>query len=112
MINKTITTKKHSNNRKEILGILDEMTKYAQENFKTEKTYMVEFNYPASRSHKEEHKDFAFNTLAFYEQVINGDYRIANEILEYLKRWLINHIKYTDTLYPVRLKIHTANGGA
>ncbi|MCP5004463.1 MAG: hemerythrin family protein [Planctomycetes bacterium] len=111
VINLTVNAENYVYNRKDILGILDAMTKYSQGNFETEKTYIVEFKQAASRNHKEEHMDFAFNTLAFYEQAIKGDYRIANEILEYLKRWLINHIKCTDILFASRLQIHTADCG-
>ena len=89
IFSKVITAGQHNSNPEEISGILSEMTKYSQEHFKTEEAYMTEHNYPDYRCHKEEHMDFAFKTLAFYSKVINGNYNILNEILEFLKKWFV-----------------------
>ena len=37
--------------------------------------------------------------IAYCNRVIEGDYHIASEILEYLKQWLVNHIQITDKKY-------------
>ena len=99
IINNVIVAKQHNNNPEEILGILNEMIRYAQEHFKTEEAYMIKFNYPEYQYHKEEHIDFSFKMIAYNNRVIDGDYHIANEILEYLKQWLVNHIQKTDKKY-------------
>jgi hemerythrin len=69
---------------------------YALKHFSTEEVYMIEFDYPEFQHHKEEHHDFSIRTIAYLDRVINGDYQIANEILEYLKKWLVNHIQVSD----------------
>ncbi len=99
ILNKAIFAKEHNDNPEEIKGVLREMTKYALTHFATEETYMNEFNYPEYQDHKEEHRDFSIETIAYRDKVIKGDYQIANEILEYLKWWLINHIQDTDKKY-------------
>ncbi len=99
IINKVIVAKQHNNNPEEISGILNEMAKHAQRLFKTEESYMIKFNYPEYQYHKEEHLDFSTKARTYQNRVINGDYHIANEILEYLKRWLANHIQKTDKKY-------------
>jgi|TARA_Y100000310_G_scaffold259631_1_gene268345 hemerythrin len=38
-------------------------------------------------------------TIAYLDKVIKGDYQIANDILEDLKSWLVNHIQVTDRKY-------------
>jgi len=69
---------------------------YAIKHFSTEESYMAEFNYPELQYHKEEQHDFSNKTITYCNRVIGGDYHIANEILEYLKQWLVNRIQITD----------------
>jgi hemerythrin len=99
IINKAVVVKKDSNNPRDIIKILNDMTKFAQEHFETEETYMKEFNYPEYQDHKEEHMDFSTRTIAYLKEVIKSNYRIANEILEYIKQWLVDHIQSTDKKY-------------
>ncbi len=96
IINKIIDVKQHSDNKNELLKILNEMADYANKHFKTEETYMIKFKYPEYQYHKEEHLDFSVKTLAYQSRVVTGDPHLANEILEYLKLWLVNHIQKTD----------------
>ncbi len=99
IINKAVVLKKDSNNPRDIIKILNDMTKFAQEHFETEETYMKECNYPEYQDHKEEHMDFSTRTIAYLKEVIKSNYRIANEILEYIKQWLVDHIQSTDKKY-------------
>ncbi len=96
IINNAIVAREQSDNPEEIKEVLNEMTNYALTHFKTEEIYMKEFNYPEYKDHVEEHHDFVIKTIAYLDKVIKGDYQIVNEILEYLKWWLINHIQGTD----------------
>ena len=98
-LNKTIHAKKHSDNKEELKEVLEEMTKFALEHFETEEAYMREFHYPEYHYHKEEHDKFFTKTIAYFDKVVNGDYHISNELIEYLKRWLINHILVSDREY-------------
>ena len=99
IINKANVAKKHNGNPEGVKEVLAEMTFYALTHFKTEETYMWKFNYSEYQNHREEHHDFAMKTIAYLDKVVKGDYQIANEILAYLKWWLINHIQVTDRKY-------------
>ena len=99
ILNKVIYAKGHNGNTEELWEVLSEMTNYALTHFRTEETYMKEFNYPEYQDHKEEHRDFSTETIAYHDKLIKGDYQIANEILEYLKWWLVNHIQVADKKY-------------
>ncbi len=105
ILNKAIFTKENNGDpeelREELREVLREMTNYALTHFKTEETYMKEFNYIEYQDHKEEHRFFSTETIAYIDKVIKGDYQIANEIIEYLKWWLVNHIQVTDKEYVV-----------
>ncbi len=49
--------------------------------------------------HKEEHFNFSNKTMVYRNKVMGGDTKIACEILEYLKKWLVEHIQVTDRKY-------------
>ncbi len=89
----------HSNNPQEILEVLNQMTEYAKEHFATEEAYMYEFRYLEYVLHKEEHFNFSNKAIAYRNKVMDGDTQIACEILEYLKKWLVEHIQVTDRKY-------------
>ncbi len=99
IINKAIVAEQHNNSEEKVKDVLKEMTMYALSHFSTEEAYMIEFGYPKLQHHKEEHHVFTIRTNAYLNRVINGDYQIAGEILEYLKQWLARHIQVTDKKY-------------
>ncbi len=98
-LNMTIDAKEHSDNKEELKEVLEEMTKFALEHFETEEAYMREFDYPECRYHSEEHYRFFTKTNAYFDRVVNGDHHISNELIEYLKQWLVNHIQICDRQY-------------
>ena len=99
IINKAIRAKEQSDNKKEFMEVLEEMTKYALGHFKTEEDYMREFNYPEYQYHSKEHSDFFNKTLAYFDKVVNCDYHVSNELIEYLKQWIVHHIQESDRQY-------------
>ncbi len=99
ILNKAIHEKEHNDNPEEIKEVLSEMTNYATMHFKTEETYMIKFNYTDYIYHKIEHLDFEKKTISYCERVAVGAYPITKEILEYLGKWLVNHIQITDKKY-------------
>jgi len=99
IINKTIYAKEHGDDTEELKNVLEEMTQYALEHFETEEAYMIMFNYPGYEYHNEEHYGFITKTSEYFDRVVNGDSHVSNELLEYLKQWLVNHIQVTDRQY-------------
>ncbi len=101
VINKAIIAREHYDNPEEVKEVLRGMTTYVLTHFKTEETYMIKFNYPEYQNHKEEHLDFSEKTIAYCKRIADGDSHFTNEVLEYLKQWLVNHIQITDRQYIV-----------
>ena len=99
ILNKAIFAKGHNSNPEELREVLSEMTRYALTHFNTEEIYMKEFKYPEYQDHKEEHRGFSTEIIAYLHKVIKGDYQFVNEIIEYLKQWLAHHIRVTDRKY-------------
>jgi hemerythrin len=106
IINKAITASRHKDNPREIIGILREMSDFAQTHFATEETYMLEFGYPDYEHHKKEHQDFLIETIAFLDDAAKGDSLLAYEILDHLKVWFVSHIQGTDRGYIDCFKKH------
>jgi hemerythrin len=99
LINKTFYVDGHGDSKLALMKIIEQMTDYAIKHFKAEEAYMREFNYSEYQDHSEEHRDFTTEIIAYHDKVIKGDFQIANEIIEYLKWWLVNHIQVTDKKY-------------
>lgn len=99
IVNKAIAAKQGDKSPEEIQKVLNEMIDYAWNHFKTEETHMQEFKYPDYKQHKEEHLSFVLKTLSYFNRVASSDYQILNEIREYLKQWLVNHIQGIDKKY-------------
>ena len=84
----------------EVLGaIIDDLVKYALEHFSTEEKYFDQFGYLKASQHKKEHKDFVNKVGAFEKDFDNGKMMLSMEIMDFLKDWLLNHIKKTDMAY-------------
>ena len=98
-INKAIILKENNDNPEGVKEVLREITNYILTHFKTEETYMIEFNYPEYQHHKEEHHDFTMKIIAYLDSVINSNFQIVSVLLEDLKSWLVNHIQVTDQKY-------------
>ncbi len=99
ILNKAVFANEHNDNPAETLELLGDMIEYSRKHFSTEESYMLKFKFPEYQLHRNEHLDFTSKTITNHHNFINGDYQIANEILEYLKQWLVNHIQATDKKY-------------
>ncbi|MCP4254767.1 MAG: hemerythrin family protein [Candidatus Scalindua sp.] len=99
IINKVIDAEMQVDDPKKIKEVLNEMIDYAWDHFKVEEACMLEFEDPDYKQHKEEHLSFVLKTIRYYDQIDGGDYQILNEIREYLKRWLVDHIHGLDRKY-------------
>jgi hemerythrin len=99
IINQAIATKEHNDDPEELKKVLHSITMYAISHFATEESYMIQFNYPEYQYHKEEHHDFSKKVIEYCDRINDGGSQLSNMILEYLKRWLVNHIQVTDQRY-------------
>ncbi len=99
IMNVAIEAKQHSDNIDKTLELLKELTMFTLKHFSTEEFYMAEFNYPEFQHHKDEHHDFSNRVIMFCNRAAEGNYHIVDEILEYLKQWIVHHIQITDKKY-------------
>lgn len=89
----------HDNDPKKVHEVLNGMIDYAWDHFKVEEAQMLKFKCPEYKQHKDVHLDFVLKTLSYFKRVADGDCQILDEIREYLKQWLANHIQGIDRKY-------------
>ncbi len=98
-INKVIAAKQRDYSQDEVEEVLSELVRFAKEHFKTEEAYMSKFEYPYYLLHYNEHLNFSLHMIIYNNQVINGEYKIMDELYNYLQEWLVHHIQKTDKKY-------------
>lgn len=74
---------------------LDELLKYAGYHFGAEEEIMAKNNYEGLADHKAQHKSFVEAMLKFKGR-FDKDENIANELLIFMKKWLVDHILNKD----------------
>lgn len=80
-----------------ILGMLD----YTRYHFNSEEALMQSINYPDIQKHKEEHAAFISKIEEFHQKFVNGKMLLSLEVTNFLKNWLVNHIKGSDMQYAL-----------
>ncbi len=90
----------NSGSAKESIGkTLGQLIDYTGSHFKTEENLFAKNNYPEQAGHKEMHSKLVEQVVHFQEQFNNGEKDVSLELMEFLKDWLIKHIKKTDMQY-------------
>ncbi|MBI5050411.1 MAG: hemerythrin family protein [Nitrospirae bacterium] len=79
--------------------LLNSLVDYTYYHFSTEEKYFDIYSYENSDSHKQEHKYFIEKINNVKNRMARGEFVISLEITNFLKDWLITHIKETDKKY-------------
>jgi hemerythrin len=101
MINRLIEDQKSLTDPKMIAELLTEMTDYAEEHFHAEEYLMSEYGYEEKDQQVIDHKEFIKKTRAFYSKTEIGPNILSTALLDYLSKWLINHILHEDMKYKM-----------
>ncbi len=64
---------------------------------------LFKYAYPESEQHKVEHSKFIKKLNSLKSNFNKGKITISLEILNFLKDWLLNHIKISDKKYSVHI---------
>jgi hemerythrin len=85
---------------KDVLGnILDRLISYTASHFQLEEKYFQQVKYPDAAAHKKEHVAFVQKVTDFKREFDEGKVTVSVNILQFLSKWLQNHIKGTDQKY-------------
>jgi hemerythrin-like metal-binding protein len=82
-------------------SITKDLLSYALYHFETEEEMMQEHDYKGKEqkdfeSHMKQHRDFSSKVVAIRESIKAGNPIDKDELITFLKNWLINHINKTD----------------
>lgn len=78
-----------------ILGLVD----YTKTHFSNEEKHMQKMGYPKLEEHRELHQHFIAKTQNYYERLTTRKLILSIEVTNFLKDWLVNHIKGSDQQY-------------
>lgn len=99
IINEVFEAKTKDLDKNVIAGVLKRMADYAQIHFKDEEAIMAEHGYPELEGHRSAHQNF-ITKVADFNRGFNLDQdALTEEMLDFLKNWLIKHIRETDKKY-------------
>jgi hemerythrin-like metal-binding protein len=87
---------------KEVMnGIVDGLISYTAKHFKDEEAVMERASYPDIAKHKEIHVSLVNKVLEVQKNLHSGQGAVGMDLLNFLKDWLVKHIKGTDKKYGV-----------
>lgn len=95
----------HSSAEKETVGVtLQRLIDYTDNHFKHEEKLFAQHNYPDQDQHISGHNKLIKQVLEFKQRFDRKEDNVGAELLEFLKDWLVFHIKNTDMKYGPFLK--------
>ncbi len=80
-------------------SVINELVDYSRYHFSTEEGYMGKFGYPDYERHRKEHELFIGEVATFKNDFDNGKVVLSMKILQFLRKWLADHILGTDKEY-------------
>lgn len=90
---------KDGKSKEKLVELVVAMLAYTRYHFASEEKYMKSINFPDFEEHKKKHDFYAAKITEFHEKIKNGKMVLSLEVTNFLKTWLINHIKGTDQNY-------------
>ena len=90
-------TQKRSKEAQVIL--LGGLAAYTKTHFATEERYFARFGYPGAAAHRKEHDELVQQVADIRRRVEEGRLVVSIEILNFLTRWLNEHILGSDKQY-------------
>lgn len=85
--------------RQGVAAVLTELVDYTSTHFQFEEKLFAQHKYEDEKGHCEIHKKLVRQVVEFQEQYNSGEKDVSLELMEFLKDWLINHIKDVDKKY-------------
>lgn len=98
LINELHRTLEEAYGLEAIKRIVQGLVDYTANHFAYEEELFARFGYPQTEQHKLKHQQLVAKVLDFQKRVASGE-DVADELMAFLKSWLINHIQGSDKEY-------------
>ena len=79
-----------------LAAVMEELINCTAWHFSHEERLMLKHRYPDTEAHKEEHRDLIQSARELQQELLQTDKPFEDEHLEFLERWLTEHILTTD----------------
>jgi len=79
-----------------LVATLEELINCTVWHFSHEERLMLKYEYPEIEDHKAEHRELIESAKELQQKVLQSDKPVAEEHIEFLERWLTEHILTTD----------------
>jgi len=89
--------------------IMAELVDYTVMHFGMEEKLFAQYGYEEETQHKAVHKKLVSQVVDYQKKLATGDPIIAINLMTFLKTWLTDHIKGTDTKYVPFMKENGIN---
>ncbi len=90
---------KNGKGREQVGPILDELVKYTVYHFSFEEKLFAQHNYPESKVHVRQHSDLIERVNNYIDDFKAGKGVLPMDLMDFLKRWLMEHISGADKKY-------------
>lgn len=103
MVNDLADAMQQKKSKDAIGRVLNGLAEYTINHFADEERSFAQSNYPEERQHKELHKKLLEQVTGLIGKFNAGEPLIAQDVINFLQDWLINHIKGVDKRYGPHL---------
>lgn len=90
---------KAGKSKEKLEELVIKMLDYTKYHFSNEEDFMKSVNYPNLIEHQKTHAEYVEKITEFYEKLKSGKLILSLEVTNFLKSWLVNHIKGVDQQY-------------
>ena len=90
--------------KSEMHSLINELQNYVIYHFQTEEDLMVKSQSPNIDLHVMEHELFRKKVEEFHHSYYNNNAELLNEMISFMRKWLIIHISGTDAEYADSIK--------
>ncbi|MDL2314207.1 bacteriohemerythrin [Desulfovibrio sp. OttesenSCG-928-C14] len=103
-INSLHRASKRENSENVILDVVNCLKGYTEKHFSTEEQYFKHSSYPKTEQHMQVHKNFVDKVATVEARLRLEQAKVSDDLLVFLKDWLLNHIRVTDHQYVPYVK--------